>query len=139
MDTEIDTTSNGFFDCSSHFYERKNLKCIGVPITSLVIVYFCNDCGSFSSLFNRIHSIRKRKKTSFFFLVSLVWKYSGKLIEITYYISRLFLPYDFSLPGDNNEEVHGVSWEGIQRNQRVNKPKQFTFDECPDMQFTWFS
>lgn len=68
MDTEIDTTSNGFFDCSSHFYERKNLKCIGVPITSLVIVYFCNDCGSFSSLFNRIHSIRKRKKTSFFFL-----------------------------------------------------------------------
>lgn len=138
MDTEIDTTSNGFFDCSSHFYERKNLKSIGVPFTSLVIVYFCNVCGSFSSLFNRIHSIRKRKKRHFFF-VSLVWKYSGKLIEITYYISRLFLPYDFSLPGDNNEEVHGVSWEGIQRNQRVNKPKQFTFDECPDMQFTWFS
>lgn len=137
MDTEIDTTSNSFFDCSSHFYERKNLKYIGVPITSLVIVYFCNDCGSFSSLFNRIHSIRKRKKRLSFFFVSLVWKYSGKLI--TDYISRLFLPYDFSLPEDNNEEVHGVSWEGIQRNQRVNKPKQFTFDECPDMQFTWFS
>lgn len=65
MDTEIDTTSNGFFDCSSHFYERKNLS-IGVPFTSLVIVYFCNVCGSFSSLFHRIHSIRKRKKTFLF-------------------------------------------------------------------------
>lgn len=112
MDIEIDIISNGFFDCSLYFYEWKNLKCIGVLIIFFVIVYFCNDCGLFFSLFNRIYLIRKRKKMLFFF-VFLVWKYFGKFIEIIYYILCFFLFYDFLLLGDNNEEVYGVLWEGI--------------------------
>lgn len=66
MDIEIDIISNGFFDCSLYFYERKNLS-FGVFFIFFVIVYFCNVCGLFFSLFNRIYLIRKRKKCYFFF------------------------------------------------------------------------
>lgn len=66
MDIEIDIISNGFFDCSLYFYEWKNLS-IGVFFIFFVIVYFCNVCGLFFSLFNRIYLIRKRKKMLFFF------------------------------------------------------------------------
>lgn len=68
MDIEIDIISNGFFDCSLYFYEWKNLKSIGVFFIFFVIVYFCNVCGLFFSLFNRIYLIRKRKKNVIFFL-----------------------------------------------------------------------